>query len=639
VLWPEKGSFGQVPAGKVAFRYTESAELPSSRDTVVVVPRQARVTPQQWEQLERFIEQGGRAFVLADKGLPYSLGGTPLRSSQRMAVIAHVRCPEHPVVSDLPGAALRYWIGAAGTFYSPPVEREIPDMVIATAVPRKPAQGTYLTLLDAGLGGMARGEPDPGLTQAPLLEIRCGQGRALVCTLLLAEGLRTDEPAAGWLLHRAIRYLQRPDIWVGKPPRPVRVVGTDLTPYGVIQTEDLATAGALVVNAASAEGWEFLKADLRQWWDFAQGGGKVLLHNLSVEQVEELSRLTGVPLQAKALPEQEAPARLDWIRRDPVIRGLAHFDVSWFDTKWLTIINARQPIISVAVSSSDARVKNLTEQGAVLVIPVGQGEVIIDQVLWDAPEFMSDYIRRRARGYITQLLSNLDAATRMPPAAVPQGAPEPQAETIALYHLEQVEPGLLVDGGDSGHDLAVLGAAEFVPGRLGQGLRFTAPDQRAYMRFPAGGLQTPDLTIDFWMKPDTEPNPEGTGAGVILAFWRHGANLDLSVTMTRDGRICFYYPGVPPNHNLVSTSSVWEKDRWTRVTITSSVKNQRTRIYLDGRLDAEAPGAGYYPHGALVLGDPFPGSGEGLWSSGGVDGTFLGVVDEIHLLSTERGPE
>jgi len=202
-----------------------------------------------------------------------------------------------------------------------------------------------------------------------------------------------------------------------------------------------------------------------------------------------------------------------------------------------------------------------------------------------------------------------------------------------------VEPGLLVDGGDSGHDLAVLGAAEFVPGRLGQGLRFTAPDQRAYMRFPAGGLQTPDLTIDFWMKPDTEPNPEGTGAGVILAFWRHGANLDLSVTMTRDGRICFYYPGVPPNHNLVSTSSVWEKDRWTRVTITSSVKNQRTRIYLDGRLDAEAPGAGYYPHGALVLGDPFPGSGEGLWSSGGVDGTFLGVVDEIHLLSTERGPE
>jgi len=92
------------------------------------------------------------------------------------------------------------------------------------------------------------------------------------------------------------------------------------------------------------------------------------------------------------------------------------------------------------VFSTDPGVQPLTAQGALLKIPVGSGFVLVDQVLWDPapdvhrvarsgtpwgsplvalgtndPVYADNFIESRARGYFSQLLANLDAATVLKP--------------------------------------------------------------------------------------------------------------------------------------------------------------------------------------------------------------------------------
>jgi len=405
VLWPEAGTAANHP---VALRCRVDPRLPGDPGTVVVVPRGAKLTASQWRELESLVAGGGRALVLADRDLPDDFGGTTIRSSEKPAAIAHLRCPEHPIVNDLPPAALRYWVGAGGEFFNPPAGRMAPEIVVAQNALRRPRSGTFLTILDAGLGGLLVGETDPGLTQSPMFEVRHGRGRALFCSLLLFEGLATGEPAAEWLLARIINYLNDPAQWIGGEPKPVVAVGVDLTRLGVQTTALWNEAGLLVINAADGAGRQLLSERAEACKQFAQQGGTLLVHNLSAEQVEGVARLVGVPLRSKTYPAAEAPTRLDWISADPATRGLSHFDVNWMDTELLYRVKARQPILAVGVWAQDSAARNLTRQGALVTIPLGRGRVIIDQVLWDSPEFASDYIRRRAEGYIAQLLANCD---------------------------------------------------------------------------------------------------------------------------------------------------------------------------------------------------------------------------------------
>jgi len=159
------------------------------------------------------------------------------------------------------------------------------------------------------------------------------------------------------------------------------------------------------------------------------------------------------------------------------------------------------------------------------------------------------------------------------------------------------------------------------------------------MYFPRGPVQRPEFTIDFWIKPETEPNPEGKGAGVILGCTRYGAIPDLCVSLTKDGRIWFMCPGiVPQGWGFASQSSIWEKDKWTRVTLTTSNQHQRSRIYLNGKLDAEVPSAGYYPYGLFLLGGQLSQRPD-LGATGGVSTTPLAVIDELHLIGKEWVPE
>ncbi len=414
-VWPSAGTWKQAAAKWPFLNANPASRLPPA-ETPVVVPRRARLSPGQWRALSKFVHNGGRVLIMEDENLPGMFGGVPLRLSGKEAVMAHKKTPSHPVVRDLPDVGFRYWVGANGTFYSPPAQTNLPDFVIARNVLRRPVRGNALTILEAGLAGIPRLEGDPGLTLAPLIEVRHGQGRALFCTLLLAEGIAQDEPAAVALFERCLEYLADSSRHIGKAPRPAVAVGDAWRSFGVQTTTNFTHASVLLVQANSPEGEAFL-AERTDWLDYVRGGGTALLHRLSIAQIEWLAQQTGLALRGEHLknPAQPYPypTRLDWITTHPLRFGLGHFETDWIDTGWLSAVKARQTIAEIGINAPSNSVLHLTSHGALTLIPLDQGMLAVDQTLWSEP-IRNTYIRRRADNYIVQLLNNLDVKMHAP---------------------------------------------------------------------------------------------------------------------------------------------------------------------------------------------------------------------------------
>ncbi len=419
VVWPDAGLLAMEA---VPFPHRVERHLPRRKDAVVLVPPESRITSGQWQELAAFVEQGGCALILEDTQLPSQFGGVPLQPSPEGIVIAHIRCADHPVFEGFPAAGLRYWLGAAGMFYHHAEDRFTPAFLVARRPLKRPDAGPYLTLADAARGeiwgGVCHqtlleaggylwgGEKDYGLTLAPLLETRFGQGRAIFCSLLLAQGTRCDEPGAAFLLERLLAYLQQPFRQVGRPAAPIWPVGFDSPPAAWPRTERIEEAGSLLINAAAEGGARWMKEQADRWLGFAEKGGTVILHNISTNQAVWLGEVLNVRLEATAYPEGRRPTRLDWVAADPLVRGLSHFDVNWTDSGTLCRVVARQPIINVSVSVDAPEARVLTQPGALAVVKWGRGRVVVDQVLWDGSPFANEYLARRARGYISQLLAN-----------------------------------------------------------------------------------------------------------------------------------------------------------------------------------------------------------------------------------------
>ncbi len=656
VVWPAEGSFASA-ARRAGIRHRVTADLPTDANAVVVVPRGVWLTYDQWAALQSFIERGGAALVLTDTSSPVVLGATPVRASGAGTVIAHPRVADHPLGRGIPRAALRYWVGAAGTFFSPPAGTNVPAFTISERTWAKPRRGNFWPLLDAG---MVRGEM--GLTQAPLLEVRHGQGRALVSSLLLAEGVNVQVPGAERLLFDALAYLGNRSLWLGGPLKPARVVGMDLSAYGVQTTERSDEAGALIIQARHPDGAAWLaEAALREEaLAFAQRGGTLLLHNLTVEQVQALGSLLGIALEAaeeKVNPVRPEPTRyrLDWLEEDPVRRGLSHFEVNWCETYAQENVKAYQQIMMVGVKGPAERVKNLTQQGALVVIPHGEGRIVIDQVLWDPPPdvpilrranleqpwasgfrtredgdpiFVNPYVQARAEGYVAQLLSNLDVLIR--PAVARRSADglfEPDEHTMALWHFDEVSYGVLRDSSAGSRDIVLAPPAELVEGRFGGGLRLTREGALWPQRGRAlAGL--PQQTFDFFIRPDGTPRqgPQCIWVQHAEGTWSHfGTMLD------QEGRVIFWYDTGGRHAQLRSGEAV-EGGRWTRVTIVRDHGRIKTeggdtvnqlRMYFDGRLVAKQVVTGHLDNrGAFAIGAP---KGFGMES-------FRGVLDEFRIL-------
>ena len=656
VIWPEAGSFAKT--NNIPLPHRISAELPSDLETVVIVPRGIWLSDAQWGALRAFLDQGGAALILADRSLPPVLGSTPLRAG-KPSVIVHVRATDHPVVCGIPQGALRYWVGAAGEFTHAFTRQPTPAFYVAEAAYKKPATGNRLPLLDAGVSG-----EDKGLILAPMVEIRCGQGRALACSLLLAEGLGTDEPGAAWLLAQSVSYLQNRARWQGGPLKPVHVIGLELPAIPVETTENPAEAGTVLVGAASEAGRALLEDHerLRTLLAFVEEGGTLLLHNLSAEQAAALEGPLGVTLETAPAVQNGQPFRwrLDWVSDHPLRRGLSLFDVNWTLVGARETRNSEQQIVALTVKGDGPGVVNLTQPSALVVIPRGKGRVVIDQVLWDAPPgagragfetdawWASPYkvfgpdegprpwvrpsIQQRAMGYISQLLANMDVRFKPVPARQPvPGESQAGDDTLGLWHFDDLESSVVRDYGPAGHDLA----AGDRPFRYGPGKFGTALEMDAKRRILLSGdnhrlLDHLQHTVSLWVKPAAMEliKPQVIWMGDNRPSWVLALQTNRTVT--------FHWVVGGGGDGLVSSKPL-PAEEWTRITVVRNFGHEgeanSMTLYFNGEVVARREGNwAHEGRGRLWLGVA-DGIRQTEWRyfNEGFD-SFVGAVDEMEVL-------
>jgi len=664
VIWPGAGSFAGLK--RIPFPHRISAELPSDRHRVVVVPRGIWLTDAQWAALCAFLHKGGAALILADRSLPPVLGSTPLRAGEA-SVIAHVRDPGHPVVQKLPLGALRYWVGAAGEFIHAFTLKPTPAFYVADPAYRKPDMGNRWPLIDAGVSG-----EDKGLILAPLIELRVGEGRAIASSLLLAEGLKTDEPGAAWLLVQSLTYLQDRPQWIGGPLKPAKVIGMDLSAFPIETTDTLEEAGTVIVGTSSPEGRGILSDErqLQRFLAFVEQGGTLMLHNLSADQAAALQQPLGVKLETAPAVQRDQPFRwrLDWVSDHPLRRGLSLFDVNWTLVGARETRNSEQQIVALTIKGEGPGVINLTEPGALVLIPRGQGRVVIDQVLWDAPPgagragrvnndqwWASPYkvfgpdegprpwvrpsIQQRAMGYISQLLANMDVRFKPVPARQPvPGESQAGDDTLGLWHFDDFESTVIRDYGPGGYDLA----AGDRPFRYGPGKFGTALEMDAKRRILLSGdnhrlLDHLQHTVSLWVKPAAMEliKPQVIWMGDNRPSWVLALQTNRTVT--------FHWVVGGGGDGLVSSKPL-PAEEWTRITVVRNFGHEgeanSMTLYFNEEVVARREGNwAHEGRGRLWLG-----IAHGIRQTeyeqfnNGFD-SFVGAVDELEILNRAIGPK
>ncbi len=685
VIWPRTKSLDEIIKTKTPLNPALSSSLPDKKtpQTIVIVPRDAELTPDECKDLENYIFSGGRALILAEKIPLPRFCGTELKFIEQPVVAAHRRTSY--LANDIPDASLRYWVGANGDFFSPPINADRPDFVIATNSPLRPLSGNCTPVLLASLGEHSA---DKGLALSPMLDVEYGGGRLIVCSLLLGEGVRTDEPAAVCLFARAIDYLKntmgpkffRPNF----PPSKVFAVGfgpvssIDIPDLGKTDCIDLwgawrwapkndsngqacgllrkpmfiaaaskpENAGILLINGNSQDGRSFIESAGGtagvSWPDLVKKGKFILFHDLNADQIAAVAKAAQVKLDTTTYDSNDKkaflPSRLDWKEMPSglfktVRQGLSTYEVNWNETTSLNrLCVPPQQIVRNAVSSDNAEIV-FADPGAIAGTGIGSGRILIDQVLWSSPSFNSLYIEKRARTYISQILYNIGAIQLSGPVSVPKDAPVPDEKTRLLFHFEPDLSRSIYNLGTLPVELNAVGDVSHAPGKIGQALRLGSPSAAA-IGSPKINVLTPKYTMDFWIRPD-----EGCTGGIICAHMRtdKGRNNENTYgygdnvwSLTKNLKLNVHTAG----RTLTGKTPLKTSD-WTRVTFTfcrgggkDEAENTGIgRIYINGELDAEGT-LNYHPYGFFSVGDP-----ANEWQGGKKSGTFLGAIDELRVLS------
>lgn len=247
------------------------------------------------------------------------------------------------------------------------------------------------------------------------------------------------------------------------------------------------------------------------------------------------------------------------------------------------------------------------------------------------------------------------AATRAP---TPHHAPRPRPARALLTLLALLT--LIVAG--LGADCAEAGSLRFFGHGGRPGDAFAFPDRVKIPSAPPAAVNVgaSDFTIEFFLRATAAENPNGPascGAGIA---WVEG-----HVLIDRDrfdqgrkwgisllgGRVAFGVSNDAASFTLCGTTDVLD-DRWHHVAVDRRASDGRMRVWIDGRLDAQAPGGANMPSGdvsypASAVPGPFcsPDGGAGSAPCSASDPflvlgaekhgfsgiNFSGALDEIRL--------
>ena len=323
--------------------------------------------PGPWsEAIMTFARTGHAVLVLRQENWRPLSPELPEIDPEHVTTRSWLRTYNHPVTAGLDDRQFSYWR---------------PDHLVALRSFRKPVNGAYRCLLDAG--GLY------GLRWSPLLEVPSGRGVFLLSQLDLAARVQT-EPLAALLLERLTRHVAAYVPVVGAPP--LRLLAAEGSPVrkalaeaGVQLRSGLDGPGPILVDASrppTAAELELLRRHL-------VAGGRLWLHGFATPE----TLATVAPL-LPFTPElsQPDPTVQAAVRRscDPWLNNLSSFDFFWTRVD----LEARTDYFQAAkaTASLGATVLKLpaVDAGEALVnppflvkVPAGRGAILFDTLAWD----------------------------------------------------------------------------------------------------------------------------------------------------------------------------------------------------------------------------------------------------------------
>lgn len=357
----------------------------------------AGLTQPEWQALEDYVRQGGRLLCLEQLALPgeYAtvFGSVELRLSGRALEIAHLRDKLNPAFAGLARRNLRWWR---------------PDYFVCNNAFWRPETGNFTPLMDAG--AHIYDAPRQGLVFVPLLQVRTGAGLAIFSQLDLVSRLEVS-PAARRLLHRLLQAVRAPTV----PLRPalkgagletLSALGVETIPLRAESFSAVGPSGAVLLDAKAAEFADVMAQHGVQLAAAVRQGARVLIHCLTPETAPAVSEAFGVDLSVEEAPY--SGLRLHQLH--PLVRGLSNFDVYWRNTRDLCRVTAMELIIEHQVTTTAPGAVALAEPGGLLLIPQGEGFLVLDQIGWDRSDLADAYVAARAQELACMLMTNLDIA-------------------------------------------------------------------------------------------------------------------------------------------------------------------------------------------------------------------------------------
>jgi len=321
-----------------------------------------------------WVAAGGHVICLEQSALPKRFFPIEL-SAGGPASIAFIRAPGHPLVSGLTDEDMRFWTDEAR---------------VSLLCPNKPSRGNAVPLVDVGGGGMER---------APLMQIPHGRGSYIVCQLLVAR-YASQVPAARRLLANMLAW---------EPPSrgPAHAIGWHAQPSALAQAlqwdvqariswhkEDVLPppGGVLFMQATRLR-----PENAQMVRDFAQSGGTVLVHGAGPEQADALATILG----GQVAFESARPGPVS-ILQGPLTMGMCSYDLWWEDTR---NTYSPQTLTHLPTFGPELRPEALTDPPGLVRLAVGEGGVVLNQLLWEqAPG------NPRALRWASTLLTNLQVA-------------------------------------------------------------------------------------------------------------------------------------------------------------------------------------------------------------------------------------
>jgi len=351
---------------------TPSAEALQGLDVLIIgeaVPKGALAGSA--EAIAGFTRQGGRVLVLRQEWDPDFL---PLsfQLSPRVSAINFTHRTSHPIVAGLEPGDLRYWY---------------PHHRISSRCISKPQSGNFRVIVEAG--------GPKGMLYAGLVEWPVGKGLILCSQLSWLEAL-DSAPAALKLWRATLGYLAAPAGTLGKAAYfgaeagPLRTslsrLGTALDAHPTAAR--LKQCQTAIVDAAVA-----MSEDTSdQLKSFAEAGGTVLLRNVRPGTAGLATHICGTRVRCCPAGADSWRGRAICVQPSPFTEGLTNYDLFWkrrpesenYRPCYLASKEALADLGNWAVYGEKAEA--LTYPSLLVRIPVGKGNVLIDNLSWDRPK-------------------------------------------------------------------------------------------------------------------------------------------------------------------------------------------------------------------------------------------------------------